>query len=158
MRESPRPGFPTPPRRHGPHACPLPMVVGERGDQHTRGKRYRRRRPALMIIRNCSPICKTNPSVIVQLLEFDGIGRAARFAWDAVSSTCAVSVDAHRSACNSRGAHRLSVVVVFVLVVVQLRTSLQYVDRIACESTYCTSRGICRIADGQRYTACQSHE
>lgn len=34
------------------------------------------RRPALMIIQNCSPNCKTNPPVIVQLFEFDA--RSAR--------------------------------------------------------------------------------
>ena len=110
---------------------------GERDDRQ-KSKRYRRRRPALMIIihsQNCSPICKTNPStasVIVQYFEFDDKGRPDRFAWSAVSSTCAVSVEAHRPACNSRGVHRLFVVVL-VRVVVRLRTRIQCVGRFALE-------------------------
>lgn len=48
------------------------------------------------------------------------LGRPDRFAWnDAVSGTCALSEKAHRSACNSRGAHRLFVVVVFVRLVIR---------------------------------------
>jgi len=44
-----------------------------------------------MIIQHCSPICETNPPVIVQFFEFDDIDRPDRFAWDdAVSDLCGV--------------------------------------------------------------------
>lgn len=70
-----------------------------------------------MIIQNCSPICITNPStapVIVHLVEA-GTDRPDRFAWDAASCTCVVSLEAHRSACDSHGVHRLFVVSLFML-------------------------------------------
>ena len=113
-----------------PHAC-CAMVVGGQDDRQ-KSKRYRRRRPALIIIQNCSPICNTNPSVIVQFFECDDIDRPDRFAWATASCTCAVSVEVHRSACNSRGVHKLFALV-FVCVIVRLRTRLQCVGRIALD-------------------------
>lgn len=119
------PGFPTPPRPHGP------MGGGGRDDRR-KSKRYRRWRPGpddhahTELLANLHRI--TNPSVIVQPFEFD-IGRPDRFAWNAASGTCAVFVEAHRSACDSRGAHRLFFI---VLVVVPCSCCFRGQSRLQC--------------------------
>lgn len=128
-----------------------PMGGGGRDDRR-KSKRYRRRRPALMIvlIQNCSPICitnLTNPSVIVEPLEFD-IGRPDRFAWDAASGTRAVSVEAHRSACDSRGAHRLLFVVVFIW---ELCLTLESAPAGGSHCTFHSCEGRCRMDGAQLY-------
>jgi len=49
---------------------------------------------ALMIIQNCSAICKTNPSVIVQPYESGSVGQPERFGVGCCA--CAMSAEAHR--------------------------------------------------------------
>jgi hypothetical protein len=49
---------------------------------------------ALMIIHNCSAICKTNPSVIVQPYESASVGQPERFGVGCCA--CTVSVEIHR--------------------------------------------------------------